>query len=264
MAIGIHMNTRFKLFKGSNANSMYITLPEGVLVFSLYSPSIHLRFDGNLERSTAVHLIQSSLIIVELENVCHHVLDVDLSTVEVSNGTWETERLRERPNDLKMGMVNGTQFSLEKIKSTLISSPKICSISVSNLMICKVRDEMYLGWRPMYQGFVLIHTINHQRSSTSHIIDAFIRKLLNSSGLNNHIKSIRIVVLELLPLRLGGFPIQLDVLIAGVELFRDVHLDALVSCDDDAGSSIELEQLREDQPRWSSPEEENFDSNWWV
>jgi hypothetical protein len=80
-----------------------MSLPEGILVFSLY-----LGFDGNLERSPAVHLIQSSLIIVELENVSYHALDVDLSTIEVSNGTWETERLRERPNDLEMAMINAT------------------------------------------------------------------------------------------------------------------------------------------------------------
>lgn len=79
---------------------MYITLPED---FVVYSRSTYLGFDGNLERTPAIHLIQSSLIIVELENIGHHVLDVDLSTVEVSHGTWETEGLRERANDLHMG-----------------------------------------------------------------------------------------------------------------------------------------------------------------
>jgi len=116
----------------------------------------------------------------------------------------------------------------------------------------------------MYQCFVLIHTIDHQSSSPSYIINALVGQLLNPSSLNDHIKSIRVVVPKLLPLCLRDFPIQLDVLIGSIDLFCDVHLDTLVSCNNDAEGSVELEQLRENQPRWSSPEKENLDSNWWV
>jgi hypothetical protein len=70
---------------------MYIYLS---MVFSHSQPR-NLGLDDNLESSPAVHLIQSSLIVVELEYIGYHALDVDLSTVEVSNGAWKAEGLRE-------------------------------------------------------------------------------------------------------------------------------------------------------------------------
>jgi hypothetical protein len=59
-----------------------------------------IRGDDNLERRPTVHLVESGLVIVQLEHIGDHTLDVDLATIEIGDGAREAEGLRERANDL--------------------------------------------------------------------------------------------------------------------------------------------------------------------
>ena len=56
--------------------------------------------DADLERATAVHLVERLLVVLELEDVGNHALDVDLAAVEVCDGAGKAVRLRERADDL--------------------------------------------------------------------------------------------------------------------------------------------------------------------
>jgi len=116
----------------------------------------------------------------------------------------------------------------------------------------------------MHQRLVLIYAIDHQSSSPSDVVDAVIRQLLHSGSLHNNVETVWIVVLEFLPLCLGVLAIKLDVFITSVEISRDVHLDALVSCDHDTGGPILLEKLGKDEAGRTSAQKEDFDANSWV
>lgn len=62
----------------------------------------------------------------------------------------------------------------------------------------------------------------------------------------------------------GVLPVEFDVLVSGVDLLGDVHLDALVSCENDPCGAVELEQLGEDKAGRASAEHENFDADWGI
>lgn len=61
----------------------------------------NLGLDSDLQSGAAVHLVQGSLVVVELEDVCDHTLDVDLASIEVGDGAREAVCLRERADDLR-------------------------------------------------------------------------------------------------------------------------------------------------------------------
>lgn len=78
------------------------------------------RLDSDLQGTSAAHLVQCLLVVFELEDVSHlicelqdqvcelregtyHSLGLDLSALEVFDGSWEAVGLRERPNDLSKG-----------------------------------------------------------------------------------------------------------------------------------------------------------------
>lgn len=56
--------------------------------------------DGDLERTTAVHLVQCLLVVGKREDVGDHALGADLAAIEVCNGAREAVRLGEGTNDL--------------------------------------------------------------------------------------------------------------------------------------------------------------------
>ena len=89
-------------------------------------------------------------------------------------------------------------------------------------------------------SLILVHTINHDGSSSPNIVDALLCELLHSSRLDNDIESIRIIFLQLLPLGSRVLPIEFDVFIASLELFRDIHLDTFVSGNSDFMCSVEF------------------------
>ena len=115
----------------------------------------------------------------------------------------------------------------------------------------------------MYPRLILIHPINHQRTTPPHIINALIRQLLHARRLYNDIEPILIILLQLRPLRLGVLTVQLDVLVPALELLGEVHLDSLVGGDGDAGGAVEFEELSKDETSWAGAENEDFDTDGW-
>lgn len=118
-----------------------------------------------------------------------------------------------------------------------------------------------LRWRPVHHRLVLIHAVDHNRAAAPHVVDALLCDLLHTRRLHDNVKPIRIVLPQLLPLRVRVLPVELDVLVTRIQLLRDVHLDALVRRDDDLVRAVELEQLRENQPCGSGPEEEHVNAD---
>jgi hypothetical protein len=118
-----------------------------------------------------------------------------------------------------------------------------------------------LGRRPVYLRLVLVDAIDHERAAAADVVDALLRELLDAGGLDDDVEPVRVVLLQLLPLRAGVLPVELDVVVRGVQLPRDVHLDALVRGDHDAVRAVQLEQLREDEPRGAGAEQEDLDAD---
>ena len=116
----------------------------------------------------------------------------------------------------------------------------------------------------MDECLVLVHAVDHEGAAAANVVDGVLRELLDTGSLDDDVEAVRVVLLQLLPLWARVLAVELDVLVAGVELLRDVHLDALVGGDDDAMCAVQLEQLREDETRWARTEEEDFDADWWV
>jgi hypothetical protein len=75
------------------------------------------------------------------------------------------------------------------------------------------------------------------------------------------VKPIRVLLLQLLPLRLGVLPVQLDILVPCLELPRDLRFDALVRRDDHPRRAVQLEQLREDEARGARAEDQRLDAD---
>lgn len=77
----------------------------------------------------------------------------------------------------------------------------------------------------------------------------------------HHVKAIRVVRLEFLPLCFRALSVQLDVFVTSLEILRNLGFDALVRGDDDSGCAVHLEQLREDETRWPGSDDEGVDAH---
>ena len=87
------------------------------MTFSHYSPSELLllrpsergksRLDDNLDGGAAVHLVESLLVVLELEGICDHALDIYLAAIKVGNRARETVGLREGADDLENDTLAG-------------------------------------------------------------------------------------------------------------------------------------------------------------
>ena len=113
----------------------------------------------------------------------------------------------------------------------------------------------------MDQRFVRVHAIDHDGSSSADIVDRVVCQLLDPGGLDHYVKPVRVVLFQLLPLRAWVLPVELDILVRSSELLRDVHLDTLVSGDDDTVRAIQFEQLSEDEACRPCTEEEDLNSD---
>jgi hypothetical protein len=112
-----------------------------------------------------------------------------------------------------------------------------------------------LGRLPMDQILVCVYSIDHDRPSTTNIVNRFIGedrrtccfdlqraehisvwkysinlKALKMKDTYNRIESIRIILLKLLPLGLRILPIQLDILVRSTEFLRSLCFDPFVGC----------------------------------
>lgn len=52
------------------------------------------------------------------------------------------------------------------------------------------------GRRPVYEGFVLIHSVDHQGTTATNIVNGIVSKLLDTGRFNDDIETIRIVLLS--------------------------------------------------------------------
>lgn len=113
----------------------------------------------------------------------------------------------------------------------------------------------------MHKRLVFIHTINHQGSSPPDIVNALIRQLLHARGFNDDIETVRVVLLELVPLCLRVLPVKFNIFVSGLEIFCNVHLDALIGSNDHSSSTIQFEELSKDKTRRTRAEEKNFNAD---
>lgn len=58
------------------------------------------RRNNDLDGRAAAHLVEGLLIVLELECIGDHALDIHLAAIEVSDGAGKAVGLRERANNL--------------------------------------------------------------------------------------------------------------------------------------------------------------------
>ena len=118
--------------------------------------------------------------------------------------------------------------------------------------------------RPVEQCLVLVNAVDHDRTAAADVVDAVLGNLLDTGGLNDNVEAVRVVLLQLLPLRFRVLPVKLDVLVRSVELFCDVHLDTLVRGKNHTVCTIQLEELSKDETGRAGSEHEDVNANWRV
>ena len=74
-----------------------------------------VRRNTDLERATAVHLVEGLLEFVDAVFVGHHSPRLDFAAVEVRDGTREAVCLGERANDLQIEILNTSNVRVTKI-----------------------------------------------------------------------------------------------------------------------------------------------------
>lgn len=113
-----------------------------------------LRLDRDLQGLPTRHLVQSTLVVAERENISDHASGLNLARIEEINGSGETISLGE-----------GTDDSL-------------------------LVDED-VGGRPSREsGFVLVDTVNKKCATSGNVIDSVIDKGLDSSSFGNDVETV--------------------------------------------------------------------------
>jgi hypothetical protein len=118
-----------------------------------------------------------------------------------------------------------------------------------------------LGRRPVNARLILVHAVYHQCSPTAYIVYRLISQLFNSCGLNNDVKTIRVVFFELGPLGLRILSVEFNVLIRGIELLGNLRFDAFVCSECDLPCPIQFKQLSEDETGRSCTNQKDLDTN---
>jgi hypothetical protein len=142
-------------------------------------------FDGNLQRTAAVHFIECFLIITDRENVgnledrslktarlwqdftghTYHAFHLHLSTFEIRNSTRKTVSLREGGDNLF-------------IVSVACSIDSHLTFAYPNLVL------KYHPRRPVDHGVVCIQAINQECTPFPHVVDAVVDYLFRSRRFN--------------------------------------------------------------------------------
>lgn len=185
------------------------------------------RLDSDLQGASAAHLVQCLLVVIEFEDVGHHSLGPDLSALKVFDGSWEAVGLRERSND--------PNFVTEN-----------------------------LGRWPRDTGLVLVDAVDKKRSPSSNVVDRILDNGFDSSRFDDDVEPERVVLLQFSPLRSGVCPVKFDVYVCGFYILRNVHLNSLVSCDNDLAGTIQFQKLRQHQASRARTQKEDFASNLWL
>jgi len=113
-------------------------------------------------------------------------------------------------------------------------------------------------------SLVGVNTVDHEGTSSSDVIDRSVDEGFNTSALDDAVETVRVILLDLLPLSLGLLStstLEPDVLVTTVELFSNIHLHTVVGGDDDLGSTVELEQLSHAETGGTGTEQEDLGSD---
>ena len=106
-----------------------------------------------------------------------------------------------------------------------------------------------LGRRPRYARRARVHAVADELAAATHVVDGVLEHLAAAAGLDDYrsslalvmswpsrhrgllgltdVEAVRVVLLQLLPLRSGVGPRERDVEVRGVEALRELHLGAL-------------------------------------
>ena len=107
-----------------------------------------------------------------------------------------------------------------------------------------------LGRRPGDSVLVGIHAVHDELSATADIVDRILEDLGISSGLDNDVKTVRVLRLELLELSLRVGARESNVFVTSTELLGQVHLQTLRRGDDNAATAILAQHLSKHLYGW--------------
>lgn len=113
-----------------------------------------LRLDRDLQSLPARHLVQSTLVVAERENISDHARGLDLARIEEINGSGETVSLGEGTDD--------------------------------SLLI----DEDVGGGPSGETGFVLVDTVDKKCTTSGNVIDSVIDKGFDSSSFSDNVETV--------------------------------------------------------------------------
>lgn len=113
-----------------------------------------LRLNRDLQSLPARHLVQSTLVVAEREDISDHASGLDLARIEEINGSGETVSLGE-----------GTDDSL-------------------------LVDEDVSGGPSGETGLVLVDTVDKECTTSGNVIDSVIDKRLDSSSFGDNVETV--------------------------------------------------------------------------
>lgn len=105
---------------------------------------------------------------LDMAKTTHHALDPNLAAVEVGHRAGEAVCLRERPDDLNEQ--ERIWLSRQDAKHVDWTHPDFVPEN--------------LGWGPVHSRCVLIHTVNHEGTPATDVVDRIVRELLDARRLN--------------------------------------------------------------------------------
>lgn len=103
--------------------------------------------------------------------------------------------------------------------------------------------------RPRDPSLVLVDTVDEEGSTATDVVDRVLDDRLDTGALSDDVEAVRVLLLELGPLG-GSIPtLEVPVLIGGLDLTSDVHLDAFVGGNNDTRGSVDLQELSKEETR---------------
>jgi hypothetical protein len=177
--------------------------------------------------------------LLQLEGLVNDTVDLDLAAVKVVNGGREFIRLGERSKN--GDFIANYQFRL--------ANP--------TRQIGDLGQLTDFGWRPADTVLVSIHAVHDEFTTTANIVDGIFQDLRISGSLDNNVKAVRVINLELLELYFRVATRQSDVLVSGAQFLSQIHLETLWSGDDNMATTILAQHLRKNKASRAGAEHED-------
>lgn len=146
--------------------------------------------DGGLDGGLVADALEGLAPLLELEGLVDDALGLDLAAVEVVDGGGEHEGLGEGADDGDL-----------------------------------VAED--LGGRPRDARRAGVDAVAHELAAAAHVVDGVLEHLGAARRLHHDVEAVRVVLLDLLPLRRGVLARQGDVRVGGVEALGELDLGAL-------------------------------------